>query len=324
MIDKDTLGNLQISEIESLNDMLEKDKEQHSTQLKSTTYKRSINIVVLGIISLVLLLAINFFMDAYFSYQLIVKNSTLLAFMYIGVYILALIGILFYVLYVIKSYMNLKNAFDIQNQTSKIEDYDDEREVALSILQHYKKHQDQEVRIIVNKLYGEVETNSLHSPFASIKKEVVDNLDKQATNQIYISAREVSIFTAFAPGSALDSLAVIFSSLKMMKKIFFIYGYRANIFTSMLITRKILENASFAALVEYTDDSVNDLLGNTLISKVSTKVAQGVGNGVLMIRIGNILVQSARPFASDGSIGSYRHMLKFFIEYVKSKIGKKK
>ena len=43
-----------------------------------------------------------------------------------------------------------------------------------------------------------------------------------------------------------------------------------------------------------------------------------------MLRIGNMIIQSARPFASDGSIGSYKHMVKLFIQYIKEKVDKKK
>ena len=132
----------------------------------------------------------------------------------------------------------------------------------------------------------------------------------------------MSLFTAFSPGSAMDSIAVIFTSAKLMKNVFHIYGYRTNFVTSMLITRKILENASLAALVEYADDSVNDILGNTLVSKISTKIAQGIGNGVLMLRIGNVLIQSARPFAPDGSIGTYKHMATLFLKYIKERVRK--
>ncbi|VAY86332.1 Membrane protein YcjF [hydrothermal vent metagenome] len=205
-----------------------------------------------------------------------------------------------------------------------IKTYEDEKEVALSILNHYKHHQSQEVRDKATMLYTKIESNGAHSPFLDIKKDIIDTLDKKATSIIYKSAKEVSLFTAFSPGSALDSMAVIFSSMKLMKKIFHVYGYKTNLFTSLLIIRKILENASFAALMEYADDSVNDLLGNTIISKLSTKIAQGVGNGVLMLRIGNMIIQSARPFASDGSIGTYKNMVKLFIKYVKEKVGKKK
>ena len=168
-----------------------------------------------------------------------------------------------------------------------------------------------------------VQTNSIHSPFLTIKNEIINDLDKEAANTLYMSAKEVSLFTAFSPGSALDSLAVIFSSVKLMKKVFHIYGYKTNIFTSLLITRKILENASLAALMEYSDDTLSDMLGNTFFAKISVKVGQGLGNGVLMLRIGNMIIQSARPFASDGSLGSYKHMVKLFMEYIKEKVGKK-
>ncbi len=322
-IKETNLKNLQISELELLNESLEQSSQEQAFEDKESSTKKTINMTIVVIISLVVLLLINFSLDVYQSYTSISSSSQFFAITYLFIYFIAIFGTFIYVVFSIKNYINLKDAFRIQSQTLNINDYEDEKEISLIILNHYKQHQNQEIQNKAVQLYKQVESNSLHSPFVSIKNEIISKLDKDAINVVYASAKEVSLFTAFSPGSALDSLAVIFSSMKLMKKIFHIYGYKTNLFTSLLIIRKILENASISALVEYTDDSVNDLLGNTLISKLSTKIAQGVGNGVLILRIGNILIQSARPFASDGSIGSYKHMVKLFIKYIKEKVGKK-
>lgn len=317
------LENLQISELTLINESLMQKGSSKNEKKRPSAAKRSITLTLLIIVSLSLLLITNFSIDVYQSYVSIAASNKIFAFLYIGVYALALIGIASYIFLILKSYRNLKDAFTIQNQTATAKHYEDEKEIALSILNHYKLHQNATVREKATSLASKIHTNSIHSPFMSIKTDIINDLDKEAANEVYASAKEVSLFTAFSPGSALDSLVVIFSSLKLMKKIFHIYGYRTNLFTSLLITRKILENASLAALIEYSDDTISDMLGNTFISKVSVKIAQGIGNGVLMLRIGNMVIQSARPFASDGSIASYKHMVKLFMEYIKEKVGKK-
>ena len=317
------LKNLQISELALLNDSLEKSHAQtkvHQTHFSNTT---RVSLILVVIISLSLLLGINFSIDVYQSYLNIAESNFFLAILYLVVYFITVVSVLVYVFISIKNYINLKVAFEVQEKTLDANSYEKEKKIALSILKHYMHHQDEHIKKKATQIFAQVKSNSIHAPFVEIKEKIINDLDKEATSMVYKSAKEVSIFTAFAPGSALDSLAVIFSSLKLMKKVFYIYGYRTNLFTSLLIIKKILQNASIAALVEYADDSLNDLLGNTLLSKLSTKMAQGVGNGVLMLRVGNILMQSARPFASDGSIGSYKHMLKLFVEYIKSKVGKK-
>jgi uncharacterized membrane protein YcjF (UPF0283 family) len=322
-MNQNNLENLQISELELLNESLEQTHTKVAFNHKSSTTKKAINMTIIVIISIITLLLINFSLDVYESYTSIANSSSFLAMLYLVIYFIAILGVSLYIIHSIKSYINLKDAFNIQKQTLNSTKYEDEKEISLSILKHYMQHQNQNIRIKAENLYKQVNTNSLHSPFISMKNEIIDDLDKEATTAVYSSAKEVSLFTAFSPGSALDSIVVIFSAMKLMKNIFLIYGYKTNFFTSLLIIRKILENASIAALVEYAEDSVNDLLGNTIISKLSTKMAQGIGNGVLMLRIGNILIQSARPFASDGSIGSYKSMVKLFVKYIKEKVGKK-
>lgn len=317
------LENLQISELSLLNESLKSNIFQPTKSKTSSKAKSGVTITIVALVSLILLLITNFTLDVYQSYISIASSSVLLAAAYISIYFVAIFGIIFYILNAIKSYVNLKDAFKIQNQTANVESYDQEKEIALIILNHYKSHQNDNIRDKAVVLAEKVQTNSIHSPFLTIKNEIINDLDKEAANTLYMSAKEVSLFTAFSPGSALDSLAVIFSSVKLMKKVFHIYGYKTNIFTSLLITRKILENASLAALMEYSDDTLSDMLGNTFFAKISVKVGQGLGNGVLMLRIGNMIIQSARPFASDGSLGSYKHMVKLFMEYIKEKVGKK-
>jgi len=316
------LEELQISELESLNKILESNqqKSDFSSQYK---YRKKFTMTIVFILSIILLLIINFSLDVYQLYKSISNENIYIADFYLFIYFLAISGIVGYILFSIKSYLTLKDAFHIQEQTLNVENYEQEKSISLVILKHYKSHKNIDIQTKAATLYQQVKTNSLHSPFSSIKIDILDNLDKKAIASVYTSAKEVSLFTAFFPTPAFDSIVIIISSVKMMKNIFQIYGYRTNLFTSLLITRKILENASIAALVEYADDSMNDLFGNTLISKFSTKMAQGIGNGVLILRIGNIVIQSARPFAPTGSIASYKQMVQLFVKYIKEKVGRK-
>ena len=320
---KISLGSLQVDELESINKLLEQNESCESKiSDKQTKVKKTITITLVAVVSFIVIILTNFSIDVYLTYSNIASSSTLLAFIYLGIYFIAIIGLFLYILHIFKNYSNLKDAFTIQNRTASCNGYEEEKEVALLILAHYQQHQNIDIVQKANILKEKLESNSFHSPFEEIKSNLIDDLDKEAISTTYKSSQEVSVFTAFSSSSALDSIIVIFSSLKLMKKIFLIYGYKTNIFTSLLIYRKILENASLSALMEYTDDSVSDILGNSLFSTVSVKIAQGIGNGVLLLRIGNMLIQSARPFASDGTIGSYKQMVQIFFQFVKNKVVK--
>ena len=317
------LGSLQVSELDAISEAIEKDSVAFIDEIKiPRKTKKRVTMTLVAIVSLLILLITNFTVDTYQTYLNIAQSSVMAANLLVSVYLLTIFAILFYFAASFRHYLTLKDAFEVQSLTASSDEYGGQREVALKILRHYQSHHDPEIKEKAIFLSKQVETNSIHNPFLQIKTDIIDELDKQATKHIYQSAKEVSLFTAFSPGSAMDSIAVIFTSAKLMKNVFHIYGYRTNFVTSMLITRKILENASLAALVEYADDSINDILGNTLVSKISTKIAQGIGNGVLMLRIGNVLIQSARPFAPDGSIGTYKHMATLFLKYIKERVSK--
>ena len=317
------LGSLQVTELDAISEAIEKDSVSFIDEIKiPEKTRKSVTTTLVVVISLLTLLLTNFTVDTYQTYISIAQSSVVTANILLSIYIFTIVAILVYFGASFKHYVTLKDAFEVQSLTATSDEYESQREVALKILKHYQSHHDPEIKEKATSLLKSVETNKIHNPFLQIKTDIIDELDTQATKQIYQSAKEVSLFTAFSPGSAMDSIAVIFTSAKLMKNVFHIYGYRTNFVTSMLITRKILENASIAALVEYADDSVNDILGNALISKISTKIAQGIGNGVLMLRIGNVLIQSARPFAPDGSIGTYKHMATLFLKYIKERVSK--
>lgn len=320
------LANMDPIELDAINKILEKNSvvldnnETPSLKKKNNFSLIMVSIIVVG---LFLILTSNMIVSSYQTYWTIALTSQAAATFYIVVYLIVLLTLILYILYSIRNYLRLKEAFHIQNQTALCGDYEEEKEIGIKILNHYQMHQDDEIRVKATLLLDKVQSNSVSSPFLEIKKTIMEDLDKQAKTNIYLSAKEVSIFTAFAPGSALDSLAVFLSSIKLAKKIFFIYGYRTNIFTTLLIIKKILENASIASLSEYATDTVSELLGNTLFSKISVKIVEGIGNGVLMLRIGNILIQSAKPFTAEKSDGSYKQMRDIFIQYTKEKLGKK-
>lgn len=320
--DKNSLENLQISELNLINEEIEKNERIVEEKSFSKQSKKAINLTLILILSFLSLLTINFCVDVYQTYQSIASSSQIVAWTYITLYLCALMGVFIYILTTIKNYRKLKNSFDIQTKTANTKNYTQEHEVALMILDHYKNHHNAQIREKSNILYKEVKSNSIHSPYMAIKKELINELDQQASQVVYKSAKEVSLFTAFSPGSALDSIAVVFSSVKLMKQVFYIYGYKTNFFTTLLIFKKILENATLAALIEYSDDSISDVLGDTLLSKLSVKIAQGVGNGVLMLRIGNVVIQGARPFASNGSSSSYKQMTKSFLQSIKKRFKK--
>ncbi|MGB3750460.1 MAG: DUF697 domain-containing protein [Arcobacteraceae bacterium] len=318
------LENLQINQLESINKILEQeDKKQKNTIQTNKKIKKGITLTIIAIISLLLILVTNFTIDVYLTYTSIVASNQIFGILYLSLYLIATIGLLLYIFYTQKNYLKLKNAFLIQNKTANYQGYEEEKLIALSILEHYLSHQNEDIVAKAIILKQKIQSNSIHAPFEAIKKTIIDELDKTSLKTIYKSAQEISLFTAFSPSSALDSIIVIFSSIKLMKKVFLIYGYKTNFFTSLLIYRKILENASLAALMEYADDGIGELIGNSLFSTISLKVAQGIGNGVLILRIGNMIIQSARPFASDGSIGSYKQMVKIFFTFMKEKIIKK-
>jgi len=317
------LGKLQLSELTNLNEELSKNSQIATTSVGTKHTMNTVSKTLAIIAILLLLFLVSFAVDVYQQYTLLSSSNKLFGIFYIGIYCVLLLFLLYYVVVSIKNYYELKDAFEIQNLTRSCSDsYEDKKEVALQILKHYLLSPDDDTKKKAFECMYQIECNSIQDPILEVKEEIINCLDEKAIAQIYSSAKNVAVFTALSPGSAFDSMVVIFNAFRLMKRIFLIYGYRTNFITLIFIIRNILENATFAAIIEFADDSIVDVLGNTVVSTLSVKIADGIGNGILMLRIGHIIIQSARPFYYDGSLGSYKQMFRLFLNYIKERLHK--
>ena len=315
------LGQIQLSDLKSINEELS-NINQETPQKKTLKQKASLVSKSLALILILFLLfLVSFAVDIYQQYMTLAASNELLGLSYIGIYCALFVLLIYYVIVSIKSYYELKDAFEIQRLTEQCSDnYEDTKEVALHILKHYLLSSEDETKKLAFECMYKIEKNSIQDPILEVETQIIDALDQKALTEIYSSAKSVAAFTALSPGSAFDSMVVIFNAFRLINKIFLLYGYRTNAITLIFIVRKILENASFAAMIEFADDSLTDMLGNAFAAKLSVKIAEGIGNGILVLRLGNIIIQSARPFPYDGSVGSYKQMSKLFITYIKERL----
>ncbi len=317
------LGQIQLSDLKNINEELS--NTHHETPQKKTLKQKAslVSKSLALILIMFLLFIVSLAVDIYQQYTTLAASNQLLGLSYIGIYCALFLLLLYYVIVSVKSYYALKDAFEIQQLTAQCSDnYEDKKEVALHILRHYLLSSEDETKKLAFECMYKIENNSVQDPILEVKSQIIDALDQKALIEIYSSAKSVAAFTALSPGSAFDSMVVIFNAFRLIKRIFLLYGYRTNAITLVFIIRKILENASFAALIEFADDSITEVLGNTLTAKLSVKIAEGIGNGILVLRLGNVIIQSARPFPYDGSVGSYKQMSKLFITYIKDRLSK--
>jgi putative membrane protein len=100
---------------------------------------------------------------------------------------------------------------------------------------------------------------------------------------------------AVSPFALLDMLIVLWRNLRMMNQISEVYGLQLGYWGRVKLIRKIFHTMVYAGAAEILSDAGNYALGAGVTGKLSTRVAQGMGAGVLTARIGLKAINESRP-----------------------------
>ncbi|GGD56346.1 YcjF family protein [Lacimicrobium alkaliphilum] len=123
------------------------------------------------------------------------------------------------------------------------------------------------------------------------EQQVLSDIDKQVVNQIGREASASSVLIAVSPFALLDMLLVLWRNLKMINQICRSYGVDTGYWARIKLIRKMCHNLVYAGASELATDASAWALGGSLTARLSSRVAQGLGAGVLTARMG---VQAAR------------------------------
>jgi len=97
----------------------------------------------------------------------------------------------------------------------------------------------------------------------------------------------------------LDVVIVLWRNLKLVREIAALYGARPGYVGGLKLLRRMLANIAVAGAAESGNDLVVEALGSTLAASLSSRVGQGVINGLLTARVGLTAMHLCRPLAYD-------------------------
>ncbi|MCB9958021.1 MAG: DUF697 domain-containing protein [Rhodospirillaceae bacterium] len=121
---------------------------------------------------------------------------------------------------------------------------------------------------------------------AVFEETVLAPLDARATDAITRAARRTAVFTAISPFVVLDVAVTLWRAVILLRAIAEIYGARASGLAAMGLLRRVLGQVALAGGLEATHEVTTELLGGGITARVSTRIGQGVVNGLFMIRLG--------------------------------------
>lgn len=124
---------------------------------------------------------------------------------------------------------------------------------------------------------------------------VLPIVDKQARQLINKTAMQSAVMVAASPFALVDMALVAWRSIRMINQIAKLYQVEPGYLGRIRLFRAVLINMAFAGATEWIQDSGIDWLTQDLAGRLSSRVAQGVGVGLLTSRLGVNAMTLCRP-----------------------------
>lgn len=124
-------------------------------------------------------------------------------------------------------------------------------------------------------------------------------LDKKARALTAASARRVALVTAVAPRALIDIAFVVFESVRLARNLADLYGARPGFFGFLRLIRSILAHLAVTGGLVLTDGVVEQLVGQSMATKLSARLGEGMVNGLMTVRVGIAAMRVVRPLPFD-------------------------
>lgn len=133
------------------------------------------------------------------------------------------------------------------------------------------------------------------------ERELLRPLDQQSRGLIMASAKRVSVVTAVSPRALVDVAYVLLENTRLIRRIGELYGARPGALGFWRLARKVVGHLAVTGTLAVGDGLVQGLVGHGIAAKVSTRLGEGVVNGVLTARIGIAAMEVCRPLVFSES-----------------------
>lgn len=127
------------------------------------------------------------------------------------------------------------------------------------------------------------------------ERKVLSKADSKALQCVTKNASASAAMIAVSPFALLDMAIVLWRNFVMLKQISNAYGIKLSYWGRLSLVRQIFNTMLYAGASEIVADAGNYALGAGVTGKLSTRIAQGLGAGVLTTRIGVKAMHACRP-----------------------------
>ena len=127
------------------------------------------------------------------------------------------------------------------------------------------------------------------------ERDLVAPLDARARALASAAARRVSVVTAISPRAIFDIAFVLWESMRLIRRIATIYGGRPGTLGLLRLMKAVIGHLAVTGSIAVGDTLIQQLVGHGLAGRLSTKLGEGVVNGLMTARIGLSAMDVCRP-----------------------------
>ena len=127
------------------------------------------------------------------------------------------------------------------------------------------------------------------------ERDLIGPLDAQARAILSAAARRVSVVTAVSPRAFFDVAFVLWESVRLIRRIAAVYGGRPGTLGLFRLLKAVVSHLAVTGSIAVGDTILQQFVGHGLAGRLSTKLGEGVVNGMMTARIGLSAMDVCRP-----------------------------
>ena len=180
---------------------------------------------------------------------------------------------------------------------------------AAAVANDYRGHARQTCSALISLYHSRPETARGRSAVTAHLMEIIDgrdlvglaetelmaSLDDEARRMVLASAKRVSLVTAISPRALVDVLFVLAEILRLIRRLETLYGGRPGILGFLRLTRRAISHLAIIGGMAAGESLLQQILGHGVAAKISTRLGEGVINGILTARVGIAAIDVCRP-----------------------------
>lgn len=151
---------------------------------------------------------------------------------------------------------------------------------------------------------------------------VLSEVDEKALAEVAKYSSESVVLVALSPIALLDMLIMVWRNLTMVDKVAGLYGLKLGYWSRIKLVKQVFMNMVYAGASEVVTDVSADMLGAGILGKLSGRLAQGLGAGMLTARLGLKTIYLCRPMPFDQQAPRLSQVRGKVVEQIKQLIAK--